>query len=242
MDINRYLSQIVLKDIFPQGQRKISESAAIIVGVGGTGSAIAEILARMGVGKITIMDDDRVEISNLNRQSLYTEEDVGEYKVSAAKGHLEEINSDVEIVAINNRLESKNASFHFPGNDVILDGTDNYGSRGIINEFSVKLGIPWVFSAVEGYYGYVKAIIPGKTSCLSCIGYPLEGESIPCTQTGVLPSAVHTVSSLASTIALKIILGIEEKGELIFIDAWKQSIQKLLLEINPECEVCGVKK
>ncbi|MGC8727521.1 MAG: HesA/MoeB/ThiF family protein [Thermoplasmata archaeon] len=242
MDVNRYLSQIVLKDIFPKGQKIISESSIIVIGVGGTGSAIAEMLVRMGVGKVTIVDDDRVEISNLNRQSLYDEDDLGMEKVIAAKNHLEAINSDVEIVAVNKRLDHVNARDYLAGNNVIMDGTDNYGSRGIINEYSIRLEIPWVFSAVEGYYGYVKAVIPRKTSCLACIGYPLKGESIPCSQTGVLPSAVHTVSSFASTLALRIILGMEVNGELIFIDAWNQSLQKMYLDINPECQVCGVKR
>lgn len=240
MKMDRYISQMVLKDIFPAGQKKINESSVVIVGAGGTGSVISELLVRSGVGIITIMDDDEVELSNLNRQSLYNESDIGKKKAIVAKEHLAKINSEVEVIAVTERLTRDNVIKYFTGKNLIMDGTDNYGARGVINESSVKLGIPWIFTAVEGHYGYVKAIIPFKTSCLACIGYPLNGESIPCTQTGVLPSSVHVVASIASTLALKVLLDKEVDGDLVFLDAWNPLIQKINLPRNNACRVCGV--
>ncbi len=242
MDLNRYLSQIVMPEIFPKGQRKISESSVIVVGVGGTGSVISELLVRLGIGKLSIIDPDVVEISNLNRQSLYDEKDVGRKKVFAALEHLHSINSDVKIIPYDEKLTRDNAQTRFAGTDVIMDGTDNYGARGIINEFSVKMNIPWVFTAVEGYYGYVKIIIPHKTSCLACMGYPLSGESIPCTQSGVMPITVFAVSAFAVSLAVKAILGNEVTGELNFVSTKDISIQKVMVDINPDCRVCGVRR
>lgn len=241
MDFDRYLSQVAVPEVFPAGQKAIKSSSVVVVGVGGTGSTMAEMMVRMGVGRITIVDDDIVESSNLNRQAMYRESDIGLKKVDVAKSELLKINSDVEVEALDERLTIYNAEDIISYGKLTLDGTDNYSARGAINESSFRLKKPWVFTAVEGTFGYAKAIIPGKTSCLSCFGYPQKGEGVSCTIQGVIPSAVRAVSSLAITLAMKILLGKEESGDLIYLDVWKPMLEILPIPRNDDCAVCGRK-
>lgn len=241
MDFDRYLSQVAVPEVFPSGQKAIKSSSVVVVGVGGTGSTMAEMMVRMGVGRITIVDDDIVESSNLNRQAMYRESDIGLKKVDVAKSELLKINSDVEVEALDERLTIYNAEDIISYGKLTLDGTDNYSARGAINESSFRLKKPWVFTAVEGTFGYAKAIIPGKTSCLTCFGYPQKGEGVSCTIQGVIPSAVRAVSSLAITLAMKILLGKEESGDLIYLDVWKPMLETLPIPRNDDCTVCGRK-
>jgi adenylyltransferase/sulfurtransferase len=241
MELERYLSQVAVREIFPSGQKVIESSSVVVVGIGGTGSAMAEMMARMGIKKITIVDDDTIESSNLNRQAMYKESDIGLKKVDVAKAELLRINSDVEVNTIDQKLTLYNAEEILSEGDLTLDGTDNYNARGVINVSSFKLKKPWIFTAVEGTFGYVKAIIPGRTSCLSCFGYPDKGEGASCTVQGVIPSAVRAVSSLAVTVALKVLLKKEESGDLLYLDVWKPSFEILPISKNEECKICGKK-
>ena len=242
MGMERYLSQVALKEIFPSGQKKIESASVVVIGMGGTGSSIAEMMVRMGVRDIKIVDDDIIEDSNLNRQAMYKESDIGLKKVDVAKPELLRINENANVDSIDQRLTFGNAEGILAKSTLIMDGTDNYNARSVINAVSYKLGIPWVFTAVEGTFGYVKAIIPGKTSCLSCFGYPDKGEAVSCTVQGVLPSAVRTVSSIAVTTAMKIILGNEKSGDLIYIDVWTPRMETMPIPRNEYCNVCGEMK
>ncbi len=239
MAMERYLSQISVREIFPAGQKLIESSSVVVVGMGGTGSAIAEILVRMGVRSVTIVDDDIVENSNLNRQAMYKESDIGLKKVDVAKAELLRINGEVSVNPIDQRLTFQNAEPILSQGDIIMDGTDNYDARNVINVVSFKLKKPWIFSAAEGTYGYVKAVIPGSTSCLSCFGYPNEGSGVACTAQGVIPSAVRAIASMAVTTALKVILKKEVAGELLYIDVWKPSMDVMNIPRNEDCKVCG---
>lgn len=239
MAMERYLSQISVREIFPAGQRLIESSSAVVVGMGGTGSAIAEILVRMGIRNITIVDDDTIESSNLNRQAMYKESDIGLKKVDVAKAELLRINEEVTVNSIDQKLTFHNAESILSQGDIIMDGTDNYDARNVINVVSFKLKKPWIFSAAEGTYGYVKAVIPGSTSCLSCFGYPNKGSGVACTIQGVVPSAVRAIASIAVTMALKVILKKEVAGELLYVDVWKPSLDVMSIPMNEECTVCG---
>ncbi len=242
MEMERYLSQMAVKEIFPSGQKIIESSSVVVVGMGGTGSAIAEVMVRMGIKKITIVDYDTIENSNLNRQAMYRESDIGLKKVDVAKAELLKINNYVSVESVDQKLISSNAEGILSKADIIMDGTDNYDARHVLNVASVNLNIPWIFSAVEGTYGYVKAILPGKTSCLSCFGYPDKGEGISCTVQGVLPSAVRAISSLACSIALKVLMDKETYGDLIYLDVWKPLLEVMQIPRNKECRVCGTQK
>ncbi|MGC8645764.1 MAG: HesA/MoeB/ThiF family protein [Thermoplasmata archaeon] len=237
----RYLSQIAVKEIFPEGQRKIGESAIVIIGMGGTGTSVAEMLVRMGVGKLVIVDDDLVELTNLARQTLYAEKDIGRRKVEAAADALRSINSEVNVVPLADRLTNENAHLILSLGDLIMDATDNYDARGIINRVAIALGKPWVFCAVEGTLGYVKAIVPGRTSCLSCFGYPDSGPGVACTIQGVIAPAVRALSSLAVSTALRLLILGEDEGNLVYMDVWKNVMESIPIPRNPDCKVCGRK-
>ncbi len=239
MQMERYLSQVAVKEIFPSGQRIIEESSIAVIGMGGTGSSIAEMFVRMGVGKITIVDDDKIEPSNLNRQAMYKEDDIGLKKVDVARTELLRINGETQVNAIDKRLSFNNADEILSQVDLIMDGTDNYDARNVINVVSARLRKPWIFTAVEGTFGYVKTIIPGKTSCLSCFGYPDRGEGVACTIQGVVPTAIRAISSLAVTSAIKFLINRESQGELVYMDVWKPVLDILPIPRNEECKVCG---
>ncbi len=218
----------------------ISDTKIGIVGVGGTGSHMAEISVRMGFRKIVLVDGDKVEITNLNRQTLYDEEDVGIPKVKAAAGKMKKINGDVEIITHNTMINRENINDILGNVDVILDGTDSFGARGILNEFAIKNNKILIFAAVEGSSGMIKMIVPHKTACLSCFGYPTVGDSIPCAVNGLLPTSVQFLASLAVTLAIKAILG-EVDQNLYFFDVWNLDISKIETKLNPHCPICGVR-
>lgn len=240
METGRYLSQIAVNEIFPAGQRKMESASVVVIGMGGTGSAAAELLARMGIGRIIIVDNDTIEMSNLNRQALYKEKDIGLKKVTVAERELREINGSIEVEAVDQRLNFSNAVQIMSRGDLTIDGTDNFTARNVINRTSIALNKPWIFSAVEGTFGYVKAIIPGVTSCLSCMGYPTEGEGVACTAQGVVPTAVRLISSIATTLALRVLLGENVDGSLTYFDVWKQSLERVEIVRDEKCPVCGV--
>lgn len=239
MQAEKYLSQMALKEVFPSGQEKLGEATVVVVGLGGTGSGTAELLARMGLGQLVLVDDDVIEVSNLNRQSLYREEDVGKKKVKAARAELGRINGDVKVEEIDEKINFSNAESIIMKGDITVDGTDNYSARNVINTTSIRLKKPWIFSAVEGTFGYAKAIIPGRTSCLSCFGYPREGEGVSCNAMGLIPPIVRLISSVAASLAIKVILGEEVTGNLLYFDVWKPTFEEMELQRNEDCQVCG---
>ncbi len=238
--LDRYLTQISFPKLFPEGQRKIRSTSVAVVGVGGTGSHISELMVRMGFGKVKIVDHDTVELSNLNRQSLYDEEDIGRPKVYAAHEKLTKINREVEVIPVNLKVTEENADEILGDVNIIMDGTDSFGTRGVLNKFSIEKEKIFIFSAVEGSSGMAKAIIPGRTACLECIGYPTTGDSIPCSVNGLIPSVVEIAASISVTLAIKSILGYAE-DEIIVFDSWDFSLEKIKTKKNPHCEVCGFK-
>ena len=244
---NRYLSQIVFPEIGKEGQEKIKNAKVIVIGCGALGCAIANNLVRAGIGKIKIVDRDLVEISNLQRQILYDEEDVRERipKSIAAKRKLEKINSEVKIEAIVSDVNFRNIEDLIKDCDIVLDGTDNFETRFLINEACVKHEIPWIYGAVIGGAGSTATIIPEKTPCLRCIieEIPSPGNLPTCDTLGVLNTIPATIASIQTTEALKIILENENlNNDLILIDLWSSSWEKIKIERKRNCPVCVKKK
>ena len=244
---NRYLSQIVFPEIGEEGQEKIKNAKVIVIGCGALGCAITNNLVRAGIGKIKIVDRDLVEIGNLQRQILYDEEDVRERipKSIAAKRKLEKINSEVKIEAIVSDVNYKNIEDLIKDCDIVLDGTDNFETRFLINEACVKHEIPWIYGAVIGGAGSTTTIIPEKTPCLRCIieEIPSPGNLPTCDTLGVLNTIPAAIASIQTTEALKIIL--ENKNlnnDLILIDLWSSSWEKIKIERKKNCPVCVKKK
>ena len=205
----RYSRQILFGPIGEEGQRKLGSAHATIVGCGATGSALAALLARSGVGTLRIIDRDYVEPSNLQRQSLFDESDAAEClpKAIAAARKIAAFNSEINVDAKVEDLTPSNIGSLLHGTDLILDGTDNFETRYLINDFAVSNNAPWIYSAAVSSYAVTLNILPGETACLSCI-FPdsPRGMVETCETSGILNSAVNLVASIAATEALKLLV------------------------------------
>jgi len=238
----RYIRQEILREIGKKGQAKLQKSAVAIVGLGALGSNSAELLARAGVGKLLLIDRDIVELSNLQRQSLFDENDIGKAKAAQAKKHLSSINSNIKIDFFIDDLNSENIGKIFNGKsqiDLILDCTDNMETRFLLNDFCVKNQIPFIYSSAVGSKGYVFNIIPQTTPCLKC--FLKEAAQLDsCETIGILNTITNLISSLQINEALKILLktGDFEK-KLLFFDIWKNELLKIKVNKDKNCICCA---
>ena len=244
---DRYSRQILFAGIGEAGQARLASASAVVVGCGAIGASTAALLARAGVGRLRILDRDFVEPSNLQRQALFDESDAADSlpKAAAAEQKLRAINSGVSIEGVVADLTPNNAEELLSGFDLILDGTDNFETRFLLNDFAVKNNRPWIYAAAVGSYGVTMSIRPGVTACLSCL---LEsGEHMPagveetCDTIGVLAPVVQLISSLESAEALKFLAGKVEAlhGRLVSSDVWSGRFQSITLKRNPNCRSCG---
>jgi molybdopterin/thiamine biosynthesis adenylyltransferase len=211
----RYLRQVLFRGIGAEGQRKIAEARVAIVGCGATGSALAGLLARAGVGTMRIIDRDYVEPSNLQRQSLFDESDAVESlpKAVAAARKIAAFNSQIVVEPKVDDLVPSNIEALLDGIDLILDGTDNFETRYLINDYAVERSRPWIYSAAVGSYAVTMNVLPGQTACLACL-FPdsPQGMVETCETSGILNSAVNLVASIAATEALKLLVSLPTPG------------------------------
>jgi adenylyltransferase/sulfurtransferase len=211
----RYSRQILFRPIGEEGQRKLASARVAIVGCGATGSALASLLARAGVGTLRIVDRDYVESSNLQRQSLFDEKDASESlpKAIAAARKLAAFNSQIVVEPKVDDLAPANIEGLLEGMRLILDGTDNFETRYLINDYAVARSLPWIYSAAVGSYAVTLNVMPGQTACLACI-FPdaPHGMVETCETSGILNSAVNLVASVAATEALKLLVSMPASG------------------------------
>ena len=247
---SRFSRQILLPGLGLAGQRSLMEGRALIVGVGGLGSWVAELLARAGVGFLRLVDPDRVDLTNIHRQALYTEADAGEHrpKVEAAEARIAEINSGTMVEPIMTRLDRTNISLLAEGMAVLIDGTDNFAARYLLNDYAVKFGMPWVFAGVIRSEAQVMTVLPGRTACLRCIleSPPPPCEDPSCRTAGVLGPAVAAIASLQAIEAIKILAGRTESASpyLLKLDYWANStrqVSTLGAARRPDCPCCGLR-
>ena len=245
-DRERYSRQVLFAGIGEAGQEKLLSASAVLVGCGALGTVVAGVLARAGVGRLRLIDRDYVEHSNLQRQTLFDESDAREAlpKAIAAQRHLSAINSEVRSEGIVTDLAPNNAEALLGGFAVILDGTDNFETRLLINDAAISLRTPWIYAAAVGSYGVTMAIRPGETACLACL---LEangtgiGNEATCDTVGVLASAAGVAASLEAAEALKILAGKPEalSGRLVSCDVWTGKFQSIRVARNLDCRTCG---
>ena len=244
MNAEKYSRQVLFSPIGVEGQEKLLESKVVILGCGALGTAQANALVRAGVGTVRIVDRDFVEESNLQRQMLFDEADARESlpKAVAAERKLRQINSDVKVEGIVANADSSNIEEFIEGFGVVLDATDNFETRYLLNDAAVKLGIPWVYGAVVASYAATMTILPGRSACLACV-FPKSPRGLheTCDTIGVIGPAVSWAASLQCTEALKILLGRESElhGALIAYDLWSNRFQKVNAPRDPECMVCA---
>lgn len=227
------------KIIGKQGQLLLSKKTVCLVGVGALGSVSAELLARAGIGKLTLIDSDKVEESNLHRQLLYTAKDIHRPKVLAAQAYLESIHPQIKIETHEVRLTADNVSLL--KSDLILDGTDNLETRFIINDFAVKNSIPWIYSAAIQTKGFVFPIFSKpKQPCFECIlGHAFSEED--CETQGILNTTNTIVASLQVVEGLKILAEQPIIPTLLRVNAWDAKIEKIKVKQNPKCQACAGK-
>ncbi|MFH0752037.1 MAG: HesA/MoeB/ThiF family protein [archaeon] len=232
--MERYCRQAPM--IGGEGQKKLLASTVAIVGCGGLGSVCGELLARAGVGSLILIDNDVVDITNLQRQALYNDSDIGKSKALCLKDHLESVNSDVKVSAHELRLDDDNVSEILKA-DVVLDCTDRVDSRRLINRFCVKNGIPWVHGAAVQSKGEVMNVLPGGP-CFECI-FPNISQAPSCAEVGILNSTPHVVASLQVVETIKLLLGESPERDLLRLDVYNYFIDRIKIKRNPSCSVCG---
>jgi len=239
---------MLFEPLGPKGQEHFGAASAVLVGCGAIGAAAAQLLVRAGIGRLRILDRDFVETSNLQRQSLFDESDAAEAlpKAVAAERKLRAINSDVQVQGLIADLSSKSAAELLAGFPLILDGTDNFETRFLINDFAVKSNTPWIYAAAVASYGVTMTIIPGQTPCLSCLMEPSNGAGLEetCDTIGVLGSIVNLIASLEVTEAMKILAGRPDALHLRLLssDVWSGRFQSIRAERNPACRACARKE
>ena len=241
---DRYSRHVLLDRIGQEGQRKLAASSALVLGCGSLGSSQAMLLARAGVGRLVLADRDIVEARNLPTQLLYDERDVAEGlpKAEAAARRLRAVNSGIAIEPVIADVTAANISELVAGADLVLDGTDNFETRYLLNDAAVKAGKPWVYGGVLGTDGMVMAVRPGVGPCLRCLFDlpPAEGRLPACDVFGVLNAAAVWVASLQVTEAIKILTGAPQDGhKLHILDIWGGTAAPVLTERRPDCQCCG---
>ncbi|RLG81136.1 MAG: thiazole biosynthesis adenylyltransferase ThiF [Thermoprotei archaeon] len=247
--IERFSRQILVEGIGASGLKKIREARVAVIGCGATGTSQAELLARLGVGFIRLVDKDFVDISNLPRTHLYTYSDAKQAlpKAVACASKLKEIDPAIEVDPVITRVTPSNIEELIRDVDVVVDGTDNLRTRFIINDAAIKLGKPWVFVGFASWYGNVLFINPGKGPCLRCViparMVEREERRDACEILGAVGTAIAFIASISSTLVLKHILGILDDYSTFYIVNGKTlDIDKVRVKRNPECPSCVYKK
>jgi adenylyltransferase/sulfurtransferase len=243
----RYSRQVLFPGIGSEGQRKLAAARVGLVGCGATGSALASLLARSGVGSIRIIDRDYVEPSNLQRQSLFDESDAAQSlpKAVAAARKIAAFNSQIVVEPQVADLVPANAESLLDDMHLILDGTDNFETRYLLNDFAVRASLPWIYTAAIGSYGVTLNVLPAKTACLACLfPDPPHGAFETCETAGILNSAVNLAASIAATEAIKMLVGANERVRrtLLSFDVWTNEHAEVRAENpRPGCRACGMR-
>ena len=240
----RYSRQILFRGVGAEGQKRLAAARVVVVGCGATGSAVASLLARAGVGTIRIVDRDYVEPSNLQRQTLFDESDARESlpKAVAAAKRIAAFNSQIVVEPQVADLTPANADVLLAGAELILDGTDNFETRYLVNDYAVKHGVPWIYAAAVGSYGITLNVLPGATACLACV-FPdsPQGTFETCETAGILNPAVNLVASIEAAEALKILVGARDqvRRTLLSYDVWTNERAEIQAGApHAGCRVC----
>jgi len=247
MDDDRYSRQIRFAGIGAAGQERLALARVTVIGCGALGSVILDQLARAGIGCIRLVDRDIVEVSNLNRQSLYDQADAEACtpKAVAAARRLAAINPTLAYEPMVAEVDARNIVGLCRDAQVVLDGTDNFRTRHLINEACVQLGIPWVYGACVGAYGLSLSVVPGRSPCLHCLQdlLPAPGDTPTCDTSGIIAPAAHLVAAIQVAECLKMLVGTPARQGLWSCDLWLGTFRSLALADarDPDCAVCGTK-
>jgi adenylyltransferase/sulfurtransferase len=242
---DRYSRQTLFAGIGPAGQQRLAASTAAIVGCGALGTVLASNLVRAGVGRVRIADRDFIEANNLQRQILFDEDDIarGLPKAVAAAEKLRRVNSTVTVEAHVQDVTAESVEAFIDGANVVLDGTDNFETRYLLNDACVRAGVPWIYSGVIASYGVTMNVLPGDTACLRCVfpERPLPGTLPTCDTAGVLNGIVGVIAGVAATEALKLLVGSDRlvRG-MTWIDLWENTFDRLEVPRHNACPTCAL--
>lgn len=241
--LKRYSRHIILPEVGGKGQKKISEAKVLMVGAGGLGCPVGYYLAAAGVGTIAIVDNDEVELSNLQRQIAHSVKTLGVNKAESAKQTFESLNPDVNVITVKERINSSNILDLMKDYDIVVDGTDNFPTRYLINDACVMLKKPLVSGAILRFEGQVTTILPGEGPCYRCLFEepPPAGLVPSCQEAGVLGVLPGVIGALQATEVLKLILGKGKSlsGSLLIYDAMRVDFRKVKIPKNEDCPICG---
>lgn len=239
--LHRYSRHIILKGFGPRAQKKLLASSVLVIGAGGLGSPALLYLAAAGTGKIGIADYDTVEISNLQRQILYSQKDLNTLKAEASVFRLSEMNSDVQIYQHTERIDQSNILDIIKGYDFIIDGTDSQKMKFLINDACVLANKPFSHAGAIEFSGQIMTIVPHKSSCLRCIFSASENESLSCSQSGIIGAVVGVLGTLQALEAIKYLSGVGEllTDSFLSFQGDMARFHKFSVKRNPHCEICG---
>ncbi|MBS7611359.1 HesA/MoeB/ThiF family protein [Candidatus Bathyarchaeota archaeon] len=237
-ELERYDRQIRIPGFGVEGQMKLKNSKVAVVGVGGLGCAVSIYLVAAGVGRVVLIDKEKFELNNLNRQVLGYQSDLGKLKVEAAKAKLKELNPEVEVEAVPVELSERNIDKVISNMDIVVDCLDNWETRLLINDYCVSKNIPLIHAAVSEFYGQITTVIPGRGPCLRCVFH-----KIPTIQTEVIPiigAVPGVLASLEVVEAIKLLTGIGEPlvGRILFLDFRRMSFDIIQLSKREDCPTC----
>ena len=242
--LDRYSRQTLFAPLGKAGQERLRSSSVTIIGCGALGTAFANNLCRAGIGRLVIADRDYIELNNLQRQILFDEDDVARHvpKAIAAIERLRHVNSDVRLEALVEDINADGIESLVRETDLILDATDNFETRYLLNDVCIKYRRPWIYSGVIASYGVTMNILPGDTPCLRCVfpEMPLPGTTPTCDTAGVLNGIVGAITGIAATEVLKILLNSEKiSRDMVWMDVWENTSERIALPRQPDCPACG---
>ncbi len=236
----RYHRQIIMADVGLEGQMKLREAKVLVVGAGGLGSPLLYYLAAMGIGNIGIADPEEVDLSNLQRQILYTINDIGKSKAKAAKDRLKKLNPDVKIEIFPFYLNEINSEEIIVSYDIIVASVDNISTRYFVNDTCIKLGKPFVEAGVSGWEGMIMTVLPGKTPCYRCV-IPAQIKGEQNKELGVIGCLAGILGTMQAMEVVKLILGKGNnlQGRLVVFNGYDMSFEEVQIAKNPKCKICG---
>lgn len=242
-ELTRYSRNILLSEVGRKGQEKLKNSIVTVVGAGGLGSPALYYLAAAGVGEIRIVDSDKVDLTNLQRQILYSGESLNKNKAEEAESVIKNLNSNIKIVSYQERLKASNIEEIFHGSHLILEGSDNFETKFLVNDAAFLMNIPLIIAGILRFEGQVLGIRPKQTSCYRCIFHsPPDADSVPnCAEAGVIGSVAGLIGSIQATESIKFLLGLEEGlfGSILSVDARSMEFRKISIPRNKACPLCG---
>ena len=242
-ELTRYSRNILLSEVGRKGQEKLKDSMVTVIGAGGLGSPVLYYLAAAGVGAIQIIDSDKVDLTNLQRQILYNTSSVNKDKAEEAESVLRSLNPNLSILSQNARLTASNIEGIFQGSNLIIEGSDNFETKFLVNDACHFLSIPLILAGILRFEGQVIGILPKQTSCYRCIFHsPPDADSVPnCGEAGVIGSVAGIIGSIQATESIKFLLGQEQGifGSILSVDAKTMEFRKISIPKNKACPLCG---